>query len=147
MLMASLLIAFTLPLLLLKNSIPAMGFILFLFGSAIGMIDVAMNAHGVQVQNLYGKPIISSLHDLFRVGKLAGSLGLGLLIKLGLSPVAAAMGISLLLLLIVSTQYRFLLPSKYEKEVSHRFDSPTSSPAENKNAWLKRSVLRLLFVN
>ncbi|MDB5261265.1 MAG: transporter [Adhaeribacter sp.] len=147
MLMASLLISFTLPLLLIMNSVLAMGFLLFLFGSAIGTVDVAMNAHGVQVQNLYGKPIMSSLHGLFSVGGLAGSLGLGLLIKLGLPPVIAATSISLILLLIVSTQYRFLLPSKYEKEVSKRFDSPTSTPAGNKpdkkQSWLNRSVLYL----
>jgi hypothetical protein len=66
-----------------------------------------------------------------------------LLIKFGLPPLIAVISISLLLLLIVSTQYRFLLPSRYEKEVSERFDSPTGTPSENKSSWLNRRVLYL----
>src|SRR5690606_3691216 len=58
-------VALTLPLLVLLTSITAMAVALFLFGAGIGSMDVAMNAHGVQVQNQYGKPIMSSLHGLF----------------------------------------------------------------------------------
>jgi len=59
---AATVVAITLPLLLLMDTIVSMGLILFIFGSAIGTVDVAMNAHGVQVQNVIGKPIMSSLH-------------------------------------------------------------------------------------
>lgn len=142
-LIASLITALTLPVLLSMNTVVSMGFILFLFGSAIGTLDVAMNAHGVQVQNLYGKPIMSSLHGLFSVGGLIGSLGLGFLIKFGLSPLAAAISISILLLLIVSTQYQFLLPSEYEKEVSKSFNSLNDIPSKNTYFWLRTSVIYL----
>lgn len=64
MVCAALVMALTLPLLLLLPAVVAMSVTLFVFGSAIGAIDVAMNAHGLQVQNLYGKPIMSSLHGL-----------------------------------------------------------------------------------
>jgi fucose permease len=60
--------------------------VLFIFGCGIGTVDVAMNAHGVQVQNLYGRPIMSSLHGLFSVGGLLGPLGIGFLMKSGLNP-------------------------------------------------------------
>ncbi|HMG08553.1 MAG TPA: hypothetical protein VK609_08595, partial [Mucilaginibacter sp.] len=53
---AATVVAITLPLLLLMDTIVSMGLILFIFGSAIGTVDVAMNAHGVQVQNIIGKP-------------------------------------------------------------------------------------------
>ena len=142
-LISSLVVVLTLPLLLIMNSVPGMGAILFLFGSAIGAVDVAMNAHGVQVQNLYGKPIMSSLHGLFSVGGLLGSLGLGFLIKTGLSPLVAAISISSLLLLITISQYRFLIKSAYEKEVSKNFSIVNNSPSGNKFSWLKMSIIYL----
>ena len=142
-LISSLVVALTLPLLLIMNSVPAMGATLFLFGSAIGTVDVAMNAHGVQVQNLYGKPIMSSLHGLFSVGGLLGSLGLGFLIKTGLSPLVASISISSLLLLIAISQYRFLIKSTYEKEIIKNFSTVNKRPSGNRFSWLKMSIIYL----
>jgi predicted MFS family arabinose efflux permease len=142
---AAIVVAFTLPLLLWMDTVISLGLILFIFGSAIGTIDVAMNAHGVQVQNIIGKPIMSSLHGLFSVGGLLGSLGLGFLIKLGLSPVVAAITISTMLLLIVGTQYRSLLTVSDEKETINHFHSEkkTDDKPGGKLPWLKGSVIYL----
>lgn len=142
--MSVLVVALTLPLLLILPSVLSMAATLFLFGAGIGTIDVAMNAHGVQVQNLYGKPIMSSLHGLFSVGGLVGSLGLGFLISTGLHPVHATISISVLLVVIVITQYRHLFTSEIEKMAAARF-----SQAEDKAGggmrfpWLHGSVLFL----
>ena len=144
-LIASILVAITLPLLMLMNTVISLGVVLFVFGSAIGTVDVAMNAHGVQVQNLYGKPIMSSLHGLFSAGGLLGSLGLGFLIKLGLSPVVAAVSIAALLLLIVGVQYGSLLTASYEKELSEKFEGNMESGDKTGAGkhWLKGSVIYL----
>lgn len=45
-------------------------------GAAIGLLDVAMNAHGVEVERRYGRPILSSFHAAFSFGGLLGA-GLG----------------------------------------------------------------------
>lgn len=144
-LISSIVVAITLPLLLLMDTVFSLGLVLFVFGSAIGTVDVAMNAHGVQVQNLYGKPIMSSLHGLFSVGGLLGSLGLGFLIKLGLSPVIAAASIACLLLLIVGTQYRALLPGTDEIELSQKFQTELEDTGKKENGvpWLKGTVIYL----
>jgi MFS family permease len=42
-------------------------------GAANGGIDVAMNAHGVEVERRLGRPILSSLHACFSLGGLAGA--------------------------------------------------------------------------
>jgi predicted MFS family arabinose efflux permease len=42
-------------------------------GAANGAIDVAMNAHGVEVERRIGRPILSSLHAGFSAGGLAGA--------------------------------------------------------------------------
>lgn len=144
-LISAAIVAFSLPLLLLMNTAFSLGLVLFIFGSGIGTLDVAMNTHGVQVQNLIDRPIMSSLHGLFSVGGLLGPLGLGFLVKSGLPPVIAAVLISVLLLLIVGTQFRRLLKANFEREITDRFHSTKSekeSPGR-KWQWLQRSVLFL----
>jgi predicted MFS family arabinose efflux permease len=48
-------------------------------GAANGGIDVAMNAHGVEVERRLGRPILSSLHAGFSLGGLIGA-GAGALV-------------------------------------------------------------------
>ncbi|CCH57063.1 putative MFS-type transporter YPO1221/y2967/YP_0917 [Fibrisoma limi BUZ 3] len=142
---AALVMALALPLLVILTSPVAMAVTLFLFGSGIGAIDVAMNAHGVQVQNLYGKPIMSSLHGLFSVGGLLGSFGLGFLMKLGLNPVYAAVSIAALMLVITLTQYPYLFPLEVEQRAIARFSAVDEQPtvASQRYNWLDGRVLFL----
>jgi MFS family permease len=42
-------------------------------GAANGMLDVAMNAHGVMLEHRRGRPIMSSLHAAYSLGGLAGA--------------------------------------------------------------------------
>lgn len=142
---AVLVMACALPLLLLLTSTAAMAVTLFIFGAGIGTIDVAMNAHGVQVQNLYGKPIMSSLHGLFSVGGLFGSLGLGFLIKLGLNPIYAIVSIAVLMVLITLIYYKYLFPADRERAIIAKFSASDQKPAEGNPrwGWLHGSVLFL----
>lgn len=141
-------IALSLPTLIIVHSIPLMAVALFFFGAGVGTIDVAMNAHGVQVQNLYGRPIMSSLHGLFSVGGLFGALGLGALVKAGLEPLHAALGISLLLVIIAASQYRYFLDYHTERETIAKFseEAPVTSGHRNRMPWLRGSVLFLGFM-
>lgn len=136
--------ALLLPCLLIISNVYIMGAALFAFGCSIGSIDVAMNAHGVQVQNSYGKPIMSSLHGLFSVGGLFGSLGLGFLIKMGLNPVHAAIIISVLLILLLVLQYRNLFNYPTEKEITLKFSHVDEAQAiSSRFQWFNSSVLLL----
>ncbi len=147
MVCSALLIAVLLPLLLLLDSYTAMAAGLLLFGAGVGSIDVAMNAHAVQVQNLYGRPIMSSLHGLYSIGGLLGALGLGLLIKAALPPVPAAISIALLLVLIAVSQFRYLFSFSEEKEIVNRFYSPPATGmAAPRYGWLSGRVLFIGFL-
>jgi fucose permease len=46
---------------------------LLVWGACAGMADVAMNAQGVEVEQRYGRSIMSGLHGMWSVGTLAGS--------------------------------------------------------------------------
>ncbi|WP_420147764.1 MFS transporter [Spirosoma sp.] len=142
---AAMVMALVLPLLLLLSSTVALAVTLFIFGASIGSIDVAMNAHGVQVQNLFGKPIMSSLHGLFSVGGLFGSLGLGFLIKMGLNPLYAIISIAAVMILIILTQYKDLFPLSLERQAIAKFSAPDEHPSmgSQRFSWLDGRVLFL----
>lgn len=142
------LVALAMPFLTIISTFTGMAIVLFIFGCGIGTVDVAMNAHGVQVQNLYGRPIMSSLHGLFSVGGLLGPLGIGFLMKSGLNPLYAAIAIALLLIILAVSQYKYLFDSDFEKETINQFTQATEEKSLNKSKfqWLNGSILLLGFM-
>ncbi|WP_369205276.1 MFS transporter [Streptomyces sp. PU-14G] len=57
---------------------PSLGWLclaLFLYGCGLGLMDVAMNAQGVRVEEAYGRSVMSGLHGLWSVGTLVGGAG------------------------------------------------------------------------
>jgi len=109
--------AISLPLLLLIPSYYGVGIVLFFFGSGIGSINVSMNAHGVQLQNALKTPILSSLHGLFSLGGLLGSLGLGVLLQLGFIPIYGILLICTIVIVLVLSQYKNLYSYSVEQQM------------------------------
>ncbi len=46
---------------------------LLVFGASNGLLDVAMNAHGVLVERRLGRPVMSSFHGMWSLGGLIGA--------------------------------------------------------------------------
>jgi MFS family permease len=78
------LLAATLVLPGLADSLVTLFLALFVLGLASGALDVAMNAQGIEVERSLGRPILSGLHGLWSVG-----LGLGA----GIAALAAAIDV------------------------------------------------------
>ncbi|WP_405982366.1 MFS transporter [Streptomyces sp. NBC_00158] len=82
---------------------PALGAALLLLGFGNGCLDVGMNAHAVQVERDYGRPVMSAFHAVFSVGgalaALTGSAALGLGLPAAATLGATALGGLLLALL------------------------------------------------
>ena len=73
-----------LPLPLLTNGPYALAAILFVFGASNGAMDVAMNAHGVGIQESLDRPVMSSLHGGWSVGGFTAA---------GIAALTAAVGL------------------------------------------------------
>ena len=71
-------IAVVLPFLGIAGSFWALWLTLFAFGVSTSLMDVAMNAQAVEVEQRHGKPIMSSFHAAFSIGSAAGA-GIGAL--------------------------------------------------------------------
>jgi MFS family permease len=79
----------------LVTSIGALSAALLIFGAATGMLNVAMNSMGVQLEKVSGRPVLSSMHAAFSFGGLAGSVVGGLVgsrMPVGAHLVAVAVG-------------------------------------------------------
>lgn len=88
---SGLLMCLALPALAMASSIAALVAALFYFGVMLGAVDVAMNAHAVDVERLDGGRLMSGFHGLFSVGGLTGAAVVSGLLAIGLPlPIAAA---------------------------------------------------------
>jgi MFS family permease len=65
---------FMVPFIPLSPSVPALMGLFFIIGLSTGMLDVAMNAQAVMVEQQLKKPIMTSFHALFSVGMMLGAL-------------------------------------------------------------------------
>jgi predicted MFS family arabinose efflux permease len=86
---------------------------LLFLGAANGLMDVAMNAHGVAVETRLMRPIMSSLHGMFSLGGLIGAAGGALLLD-RVPPAAHALGTAAVLLAVALVTLRGLLPGRVD---------------------------------
>ncbi|MCB8982614.1 MAG: MFS transporter [Ardenticatenaceae bacterium] len=82
---ALLLAATMLPLGMMPNP-PALSFNLFLFGGAMSLMDVAMNAQGVGVEKTLKRPVMSSFHAAYSIGGFVGAMMGAAIASLGIAP-------------------------------------------------------------
>ena len=82
---------------------------LFAFGAALGALDVAMNAQAIAVQHTAGRPIMSSFHALFSIGGIVGAALISVFLRSGLSLVACASAIAVVMAGLAVIEQRHLL--------------------------------------
>lgn len=82
---------------------------LLLFGVGIGLTDCAMNIQAVIVDKASEKPIISGFHGYYSVGGIVGAGAMSAILLMGTPPIAAAIIISLVSLLLLSISFKGFL--------------------------------------
>ena len=107
---AALAFAAALPLLATLSSMPWLVLTLMLFGAGVGAADIAMNIQAILVERASGRAMMSGFHGLFSVGGIAGAGGMAALLSTGLSPLAAASCVSLVIVVALAIAYANLLP-------------------------------------
>lgn len=98
---AGLLMCVALPWLAMVDSVSALIAALVYFGIMLGAVDVAMNAHAVEVERLDGGRLMSGFHGLFSVGGLTGAAVTSGLLAMHVPLVFAASAIALVLAILV----------------------------------------------
>jgi len=101
-----------LPALSVAASPVTLGSTLFLFGASLGALDVAMNAHGVEVEKAAGVPLMSGFHALFSLGGFAGAALMTLSLRSHVSVLAATIVASLSAACLIATAATGLLKAR-----------------------------------
>jgi predicted MFS family arabinose efflux permease len=114
-----------LPLPLLATGPAMLAAILFVFGASNGAMDVAMNAHGVAVQERLGRPVMSSFHGGWSVGGFVAAGVVAVAAAAGLDPRLESLivGVCLWLLSLWITQR--LGTGSSHSPAGHGFALPT----------------------
>lgn len=84
------------------------------FGAVTGIMDVAMNAHAVYVEERLGRPVMSSFHGLFSLGGLIGA-GLGGIMLTYLDPAVHVLSLCAVLFAGLVFLLRFLFPGSVDR--------------------------------
>jgi MFS family permease len=109
----------SLPLPIIAPDLVLLTAALLLFGAGNGVMDVAMNAHGVAVERRLGRPVMSSYHGMFSLGGLAGA-GIAALLLPVMPPLFQALLAAGTALGIAA----FALPHLLPADVDIRSDGP-----------------------
>lgn len=84
--------------------------LLALFGMAMGLLDVAMNADASGLELAAGRPLMSAFHGMFSLGGMAGAGLGGLLFEAGVAPNLQVAGIAVLSTMLVAWSVRQMPP-------------------------------------
>jgi MFS family permease len=114
---------------------------LFCFGVGFNTLDVGMNAHAVEVEREYGRPIMTSFHAVFSVGGFVGSAfgGAAAALAIGALPTFAAA--ALLMLIVALLAPAWLLPSTGSRPVEPHPDE--AAPVKRRGPSIAVIVLSL----
>jgi predicted MFS family arabinose efflux permease len=106
--------ALALPFVTLAPNWPALLVAAYLFGAGMGLSDVAMNTHAVEVERRMERPIMSSLHGMFSVGGFAASALGGLALAVA-TPAVHAVATTIVALAILAVMLRGMLPGDADR--------------------------------
>ena len=80
------------------------------YGAIGGLMDVAINAHGLEVESAMGRPILGSLHGLVSLGRLTGAGAGALAAAVGMAPTVHLVVMAVAFQLVTTCFGRGLLP-------------------------------------
>ena len=114
---SSYLLVFIAPFVGLSYNAISFAAILFLFGVAIAAQDVAMNTHGVTLEQKSGARYMGRFHAFWSVGALLGAITGGVFAQLEVSEFTHALIVSAAVLALVISNNRRYLPGDEDKHI------------------------------
>lgn len=102
------------PLIPIAPGLPGLLAVFFLLGVSSGMLDVAMNAQAVMIEQKYGKPIMTSFHAFFSIGMALGALCASLFSKLNTDLLTHLIIITVIDLVMITIARTYFLYDKPE---------------------------------
>ncbi|WP_030224192.1 MFS transporter [Streptomyces sp. NRRL WC-3626] len=123
-----------------------LGAALLIFGFGNGTLDVSMNAHAVQVEKAYERPVMSAFHATFSIGGVLAALVGAAALGIGWGPAATLAAVAVTGVVVALASARLLLPSAPAEPAADAADGlQTEKRAVPARIWLL-AVLALLIM-
>ncbi|UXH76840.1 MFS transporter [Roseateles amylovorans] len=100
--------ALTLPVLTVADTPGSLGAALFVFGAALGSLEVAMNVAASDLERASGRPLMSGFHALFSVGGFGGVAFMTVMMSLHVTPAICAVLAATLMVLALGVAWPLL---------------------------------------
>lgn len=92
----------------LVSGITGLGITMFLFGIFWNMTDISLNTQAIEVERIYGRPIIATFHASWSLAACIGALiGYGM-INLGIGTFYHFLGMTVLAMIMILINYKYL---------------------------------------
>ena len=101
---------------------------LLVLGVASGALDVAMNAQGIEVERVVGRPILSGLHGLWSLGLGLGAGGAALAAAAEIDPLPHFAIVAAVLAAASAVLLRGLLPAEHHVREDHEREERVAVP-------------------
>ncbi|MET9619753.1 MFS transporter [Streptomyces sp. NPDC006464] len=124
-----------------------LGAALLLLGFGNGCLDVSMNAHAVQVESGYGRPVMSAFHATFSLGGVLAALIGARTLDRGMAPAATLAATAVLGLVVAGVTARALLPAAARAATAE--DAGTGTPAGRRTPrriWILAALALMLML-
>jgi MFS family permease len=121
-----------------------LGFTLFLLGIGVGATDVAMNAHAVDVEKAYQRPIFSAFHAMWSFGGLIGASIGGVALANELDMQTTLSGAAIATLFIAITMRTWMLPDSPNHKSTKQKTSEDKTAEKSRLKQLNASNRKVL---
>lgn len=104
----------------LMPNITGLGIAMFLFGTFWNMTDISLNTQAIEVERIFGKPIIATFHASWSLAACIGALIGYLMINLQINTFYHFLIITILALIIIAVNYKYLQDKSPEVKVEEK---------------------------
>lgn len=110
----------------IANDLYALGSVMLLFGVFWNMTDISLNTQAIEVERVYGKPIIATFHASWSLAACVGALiGYGM-INMAVEPRLHFVIVTMLAAILILINHKYLPEAPIEKKV----DKPVKAESE-----------------
>ncbi|MFE4546323.1 MFS transporter [Streptomyces sp. NPDC056785] len=130
----------------LAGNVWSLGAGLLALGVGNGCLDVSMNAHAVQVERAYGRPVMSAFHATFSVGGVLAALLGARTLSWGWSPAATLLAVAALGLVVSALAAPALLPSGRERAAGSAQAAPSPGRRTPRHIWTLAALALMIML-
>ncbi|MGW3654965.1 MFS transporter [Streptomyces sp. NPDC005151] len=125
-----------------------LGAALALLGLGNGCLDVSMNAHAIQVERGYRRPVMSAFHAMFSIGGVLAALVGARTLSWEWSPAVALGSVAVLGLAVAALAARGLLPAEHTPSPAAEAPAGVTQPAPrtSRRIWALAALALMLML-